>query len=107
MKRERKKKIVIPESVSQHIEEEFKKSSDFRKAYINEITRLNIAYKIMILRKARHLTQAQLAKRVRTKQQTISRLEDPRNEKITVATLNKIALALKAKLSIDFIPQRV
>ena len=102
MKRGRKRKVIIPESVSQHIEEEFKRSPDFRKAYSNEITRLKLAYKIMQLRKKRHLTQAQLAKRVRTTQQTISRLEDSENIEITISTLSKLAVALNARLKIDF-----
>ena len=106
MKRGRKKKTIIPESITQHIEERFKQSHEFRKAYIDEITKLEIGYKIMQLRKARHLSQAALAKRMRTKQQTISRLEDPKNIELTIATLSKVALALRARLNIDFIPQR-
>jgi len=102
MKKSRKGKIIVPESISQHIEEEFKRSPDFRKAYSDEITRLKIAYKIVQLRKRRHLTQAQLAKRVKTTQQTISRLEDSENVEITVATLSKLAVALNARLKIDF-----
>lgn len=106
MRRKRKKKIIIPESLSQHIEEEFKKSEEFRKAYITEMARLQIAYKITQLRKTRHLTQAQLAKRMKTTQQTISRLEDPRNAEITLSTLSRLAVALKARLSIDLIPKQ-
>ena len=102
MKRGRKKKVIVPESVSQHIEEEFKNNSKFRKAYRDEITRLNLAYKIAQLRKKRHLTQAQLAKRVKTTQQNISRLEDFKNIEITISTLSKIALALDMRLKIEF-----
>lgn len=100
----RKEKIVIPESISQHIEEEFKRSRDFRRAYMAEITKLSVAYKIAMLRRTRHLTQAQLARRMRTTQQTVSRLEDSTNREITISTLSKAAIALKAKLNIDFIP---
>ena len=106
MKRGRKKKIIIPESVAQHVEEEFKKNLEFRKAYSEEVTRLRIAYKVVLLRKERHLSQAELARRMGTTQQTISRLEDPQNKEITVATLSKVALALRARLSVDFIPQK-
>jgi len=52
------RKAIIPESVSQHIEEEFRKSRKFRRTYIGKITRLQIDYKIMQLRKNRHLNQA-------------------------------------------------
>ena len=102
MARGRKRKVIIPESVSQHIEEEFKKDRDFRKVYIDEITNLNLAYKIVQLRKARHLSQKELAKKMHTSQQTISRLESPDNKEVSVSTLSKIAVALRARVAIDF-----
>jgi DNA-binding XRE family transcriptional regulator len=102
----KKKKAIIPESVSQHIKDELKKSSDFRKAYSDEVTRLQLAYKITQLRKARNLSQAQLAKRVGTTQQTISRLEDSKNTRITIATLSKLSVALQAHLSIELLPKK-
>ena len=105
MKRARNKKVRIPESVDKHIESEFSKSMQFRKSYMDEITRLRLAYKIVQLRKARHLSQAQLAKRMGTTQQTISRLEDSKNIRITIGTLSKLSIALKARLSIDLLPK--
>ena len=86
-KNEEKKKVIIPESVSQHIEELYKKSPEFRKAYDEEVMMLNIAHKVAQLRKERHITQTELAKRIGTTQQTVSRLEDSTNTKITVNTL--------------------
>lgn len=94
---------MIPKSVSQHIEEEFKRSPRFRKAYSEEIAKLRIAYKIAQLRKARHLSQAELAKKMNTTQQTVSRLEDPKNYRISVRTLATVAGALRARLNIDLI----
>ena len=102
-----KRKIVVPKTVSRHIEEEFRKSPDFRKAYDEEASRLQIGYKIAQLRQMRHLCQAELAKRVNTTQQTISRLEDLRNTRINIKTLARLAAALRAKLSIDFIPREL
>lgn len=99
-----RRKIITPKTVSQHIEEEFRKSPAFRKAYDEELARLQIGYKIARLRQMRHLSQAELAKKVQTTQQTISRLEDLRNARINIRTLARLAAALKAKLSIDFIP---
>lgn len=98
-----KMKKIIPESIRQHIEEEYKKSKIFRKAYDEEILRLKIAYKISQLRKSRHLSQQELAKRIKTTQQNISRLEDPENTKINLHTLTKLAIALKSRLNLDFI----
>ena len=38
------KKIVVPKTVSQHIEEEFRKNPEFRKAYDEEVARLQIGH---------------------------------------------------------------
>lgn len=101
----RKNKKTVLETIGQHIEERSKRNTEFRKAYLEELTSLNLAYKITQLRKARHLTQKQLAKRMKTSQQTISRLEDPQNAEVTLTTLSKLAVALRARLSVDIIPQ--
>ena len=101
----KKRKVIIPESIGKHIEEEYKKDKEFRKAYDEESLRLKISYKIAQLRKARHLTQGELAEKVGTTQQNISRLEDLKNTQISLHTLTKLAIALKAKLAIDLIPQ--
>jgi DNA-binding Xre family transcriptional regulator len=100
-----KTNAIKPESVSEHIEEEYKKSKGFRKGYDEEILMLNIAYKIAQLRKTRHITQGELAKKIGTTQQTISRLEDSKNTQVTLQTLARVALALKAKLMIELTPQ--
>ena len=73
---------------------------------MDEAIKLQLAYKIMQLRKNRHLSQIQLAKKMNTTQQTISRLENPQNTEITLSTLSKVAVALRAHLSIDLIPRR-
>ncbi len=102
-----KRKIMTPRTISQHIEEEFRNNPEFRKAYDEEVTRLQIGYKITQLRQMRHLSQAELAKKVNTTQQNISRLEDLRNARINIKTLTRLAAALKARLSIDFIPREL
>lgn len=107
MRHGKRGKVIVPETIGQHIEEEFQKSSEFRKAYADEVAKLNISHKIMMLRKQRHLSQVQLAKRMNTSQQTVSRLENPRNERVTLTTLSRVAAALKARLNIDFIPQEM
>ena len=99
-----KQKVTVAKSFSQYIEDESKKSPEFKKAYEEELTRLQIGFKIARLRQMRHLSQAELAKRVKTTQQTISRLEDLKNARININTLARVAVALKARLTIDFIP---
>ncbi|NQV04234.1 MAG: helix-turn-helix transcriptional regulator [Candidatus Omnitrophica bacterium] len=66
---------------------------------------LRVAYKIAQLRKSRHLTQQELADIVGTTQQNISRLEDLENTQISISTLTKLAIALKARVVIDFLPR--
>ncbi len=100
-----KKKVIIPETISQHIEEEYKKSPAFRRSYDEEVLLLKIAYKIAQLRKQRHITQGELAKRMGTTQQTVSRLEDSKNTRVSVHTLTRLARALNARISIDIVPQ--
>jgi DNA-binding XRE family transcriptional regulator len=102
-----KTKTIIAKSFDQHLQEEFKKSPGFKKAYDEEVARLQVGYKIAQLRQLRHLSQAELAKKVKTTQQTISRLEDLNNTRININTLARLAAALKAKLSIDFIPSEL
>lgn len=104
-KTSQKNKVIIPESISCHIEEQYKKSPEFRKAYDEEAGMLKLAYKISQLRKHRHITQSELAKRAGTTQQNISRLEDFSNTQVTLHTLIRLAKALHAKLNIDIIPQ--
>lgn len=105
MEKAKRKKVIIPESVSQHIEKEYKKSPEFRKAYDEEILMLKISYKISQLRKQRHITQLALARMIGTTQQTVSRLEDSKNTQVTLHTLVRLAKALHARLSIDLVPQ--
>ena len=102
---DKNKKPVILKSVSQHVEELYRKSPEFRKAYDEEVLTLNIANKIAQLRKHLHITQFELARRIGTTQQTVSRLEDSTNTRITINTLVRLAKALHAKLNIDLIPQ--
>lgn len=97
-------KIRIPKSVTQHIEEEYRKSAEFRKAYDEEVARLRIAYQIEKLRKSRGLTQSELARKLKTTQQTISRLEDMKNLRFSVRMLARIATALKSRLCVHFVP---
>ena len=106
MKRGRKRKMIVPESISQHIEEEFKRDREFRKHYDEEAARLQIGFRIEKLRKLRKLTQAQLAKMIHTTQQTISRLEDKKDARVNITTLSRIAGALRARLEIKFIPEK-
>jgi len=77
------------------------KKSDFRKAYEEERHRLEIAYKIVQLRKKQNLSQKELARRLGTTQSAIARMEAGQ-QNITTDTLQKIALIFDRKLKIEF-----
>ena len=101
------KKIIVPKTIGQYAEEQYRKSRDFRKAYDEEVARLHIGYKIAQLRKQRNLTQQELARRINSSQQTISRIEDTRNARLNFKTLIRVATALKAKVHVDFVPREL
>jgi DNA-binding XRE family transcriptional regulator len=76
-------------------------SAKFRKAYLDELGRLRLAHRIAELREKCGLTQAQLAERVGTTQAGISRLENPNYRNYSLATLEKVAAALGARLKVE------
>ena len=65
----------------------------------------DIAFQIYDLRKKSGLTQAQLAKLVKTNQSNIARIESADYTGYTFKTLEKVTKALRAKLEIRIIPQ--
>lgn len=65
----------------------------------------DIAFQIYDLRKKSRLTQAQLAKLVKTSQSNIARIESADYTGYTFKTLEKVTRALRAKLEIRIIPQ--
>ena len=73
----------------------------FQKAYYGELGRLRLAHRIAELREQRGLTQAQLAEKVGTTQAGISRLENPNYHNYSLKTLEKVAVALGARLKIE------
>ncbi len=73
---------------------------EFRKAFEEEEIYANMAITIARLREQKGWSQNELAHMVGTTQQTISRIEDPRNNSITLNTLVKIARALGKRLQI-------
>ena len=105
MKENPKKPITSLKTLDQFIEEECAKNPDFRRLLDEETARLELGYKISRLRKMRKLSQKQLAKKIHTSQQMISRIEDTKNIRISLKTLAKVAAALKARLSVDLIPE--
>lgn len=74
---------------------------EFSRAFHEESEKLRIAVTIARMREEKGLTQKELAKRIKTTQSVISRLESSGYENYSVKTLKKIAAALQCELVID------
>lgn len=61
--------------------------------------RLSLGYQIYVARKKKHLTQSQLAKKIKTKQSVVARIETGQ-QNLTTEKLNDIAKALNKRLTI-------
>ena len=78
-------------------------NSAFRKAYKETGICAELALQIARLREQKGLSQRDLARRLHTSQQTISRLESPRNGSLSLRTLIKLANALGKELRVQFV----
>jgi len=83
------------------------KDPKFRAIFEEERLKLDLAIKIIKLRKEKRLTQAEFARRMGTSQQAISRIESGDYEGFTLKTLQKIASATGTTVQIDFKPKRM
>ena len=79
-------------------------SRTFRKEFRQARLAVEVAHQIVKLREKLRISQGELARRMGTKQQTISRLENGEYEGFTLKTLMKIAVATRSKLEIRFRP---
>ena len=73
-----------------------------KKAHEKELRRLMISHQIIELREQHRMSQKQLAERLHTKQQVISRIEKD-NYRPSLSTLEKIADLFGKKLEIRFV----
>ena len=77
------------------------KNPEFRKHYDEYGKQLEIAYQILQLRKKKKISQAQLAKKIGTKQSNIARMESGQ-QNFSADILEKIAGALGCNLRVTF-----
>ncbi|MDO8519836.1 MAG: helix-turn-helix transcriptional regulator [Deltaproteobacteria bacterium] len=80
------------------------KDPELQRLYEEEKLKYEIALMIREYRERLGLTQAQLAKKIKTSQSTIARLEDTDYEGYSMQTLQRVADALKCRLIIKFEP---
>ena len=67
------------------------------------VTEAKVALRIAELRHKQGISQQDLAHKLHTKQQYVSRIEQPNNTSISVRTLAKLADIFHKKLVIDFV----
>ena len=79
------------------------KNEEFKKAFDEEEVYASVAIQIAQIREKEHLSQAELAKKLDTTQQTVSRLEKSANRSYSLKTLIKLAEAFDKKLKIQFV----
>ena len=79
------------------------KDKEFKRAFDEEGVYAEVAIQIARLRIRKKLSQKRLAHLLHTRQQTISRLEDPCNTSYSVKTLARLAQALGKELRIQFV----
>ena len=84
--------------LDRHIERHLK-DKEFKIYFDRAEAKRRIAQKVVSLRNAKHLTQTELAREVGTRQQVISRLENPTDTRLpSLDFLDKIARALDKRL---------
>ncbi|HOZ16477.1 MAG TPA: helix-turn-helix transcriptional regulator [Candidatus Portnoybacteria bacterium] len=76
------------------------KNPQFKKHYDEYGKQLEIAYQILQLRKQKKMSQLQLAKKLKTKQSNIARIEAGK-QNLSIQTLDNIARALNSDLIIN------
>lgn len=79
------------------------KNPEFKKAFDEEETYASLAIQAAKIRQKEGLTQQELAKRLHTTQQTVSRLENIHNRSYSLGTLIKLAQALDKHLKVEFV----
>ena len=79
------------------------KDPDFRKAFEDADIEARLAVQIALARDRAHMSQVQLARKLGTKQQTVSRIERG-GQNLTLRTLWRISQAVKSKLVIELRP---
>ncbi|TAN39711.1 MAG: XRE family transcriptional regulator [Nitrospirae bacterium] len=92
-------------TIDEHINEQMKDAA-FKKAWHDLDAEFALMESMIKAREKAGITQAELAKRIGTKQSAISRLERSGFKKASVETLSKIAHALDATLVIKLQAKR-
>lgn len=87
-----------------YLEEELK-DPDFAERFARASEAWEVSLQLVKLRERAGLSQKELAKKLRTSQQSISRLESANYEGHSLATLRRVADALDATVHVTFKPK--
>lgn len=79
------------------------KNPEIKQAFNEEEIYADVAIQVANLREKKGFSQRELARRLHTTQQTVSRLECPNNKSYSLKTLVHIAQALDTHLKIQFV----
>ena len=101
MNKDKKVKIEKAIDFDAHVKEELK-DPEFKRYYDEYGKQLEVAYRILQLRKKKKMSQAELAKKIGTKQSNVARIEAGQ-QNLTTETLQRIASAFNRELKIDFV----
>ena len=96
-KRKTKKAVDFQEYLNEKL-----KNPKIKKYYDEYGKQLEIAYQILKLRKQKGISQAELAKKIGTKQSNVARMETGQ-QNFTTDTLQKIASVFNRDLKIEFV----
>ena len=96
----KRKKIQKAVDFQEYLAEKLK-NPKFRKYYDEYGKQLEIAYQILQLRKQKRISQAELAKKIGTKQSDIARMEAGQ-QNFSIDTLQKIAQVFNKDLKVSF-----
>lgn len=80
-----------------------KRSKEARDAYVEAEITTALAHQIRAMRLDRNLSQAELAKQMKTTQAAISRLEDPSYGQLSLQTLFRLSRAFDTGLRVEFV----
>ena len=89
-------------TLRQYLREEMK-DPEFRRLYEAADIELRVALEITKAREAKNMSQHELAAALKTKQQTVSRIERGA-QNVTIETLDRIARVLGRDLQVRFVP---